>query len=127
MVDIPQDRRIVLEDHADLTQGLEALGGEGRLRQLYTPDPAGMVRRWTGRLGERAWIRTREQAVAQGWFGPEPDPALTDRIGDVVVAMRERWAVMARSLPGEWGLVGMHGSLTPDEMRVPLLVAEGGQ
>jgi hypothetical protein len=30
---------------------------------------------------------------------------------------------MTRTLPRELALVGMHGSLTPDEVEVPLLVA----
>ena len=48
---------------------------------------------------------------------------MASRLGDVVVAMRDDGAVMTRSQPREFGLVGMHGSLTELETRVPLLVA----
>jgi hypothetical protein len=36
--------------------------------------------------------------------------------------MRDDWAIMTRTQPRESTLVGMHGSLTPAEMTVPLLV-----
>ena len=50
------------------------------------------------------------------------DPELRERYGHVLVAMREDWAVMTRQFPRELNLVGMHGSLTPDEMLVPLFI-----
>jgi hypothetical protein len=105
-------------------QDLTALAGEGRLRQLYTrPDRAAAVRdRWQERLGERAWVLTRDEAFAAGWFGPR-NARVADRFGDVVVAMAGNGAVMSRTLPGEFSLVGMHGSLTTAELAVPLLVA----
>lgn len=125
MVDVPQDRRIVVQDEPQLLQGVDQLGGEGRFRQVYTSDPEAVAERWTAVLGERAWVRTRAQAVAEGWFGAEPGPDVLERIGDVVAAMRDDWAVMSLALPGELGLVGMHGSLTSAEMLVPLLVDDG--
>jgi hypothetical protein len=39
----------------------------------------------------------------------------------VLVALRDDWAVMTRTQPRELTMVGMHGSLTADEMLVPLL------
>lgn len=48
------------------------------------------------------------------------------RIGDVVAAMTGTWAAMSYATPGEFTLVGMHGSLTAAEMEVPLLVHGGG-
>ena len=122
MVDVPQDRRIIVEDEAELMVGVDQFGGEGRFRQLYTADAEGVAQRWRKVLGDRAWVRTREEAVAQGWFGAEPLPGISERIGDVVAAMRDDWAVMSLALPGELGLVGMHGSLTRAEMVIPLLV-----
>ena len=64
----------------------------------------------------------RDEAIGDGWFGDVVEPRVAERIGDVVVAMREDWAVMTTTFPGEFGLVGMHGSLTPAEMQVPLFV-----
>lgn len=123
MVDIPPWHQIVVEDFPELTAGLDALAGEGRFRQLYVDrEPvAAVAARWADRLGDKAWVRTRDEAVDAGWFGTV-DPALRERWGHVLVALRTDWAVMTRAFPRELTLVGMHGSLTEAEMAVPLLV-----
>lgn len=121
MVDVPTDRRVVVEDEPSLTVGLSALAGEGRFRQVYVDrdDPRAVAARWQDRLGDTAWVRTRDDAIDEGWFGPVDD-RVRERYGHVLVAMRDDWAVMSRRFPRELTLVGMHGSLTPDEMLVPL-------
>lgn len=121
MVDVPSGTRLIAEDEPDLTAEVDLLAGEGRLRQLYTPRPASVAARWRSGLGDRAWVRTRDEAVEEGWFGWLA-PHLADRFGDVLVALRGEWAVMSRAFPRELALIGMHGSLTPAEMHVPLLV-----
>ncbi len=99
------------------------LAGEGRFRQLYVDRdrPAAVAERWRERLGDSAWVRTRDEAIDEGWFG-RVDDDLRARYGDVLVALRADWAVMTRQFPRELTLVGMHGSLTPAEMTVPLFV-----
>ena len=47
------------------------------------------------------------------------------RIGDVVLAARDAVAFVDPALPNEAQLRSGHGSLTPDEMLVPLLAARG--
>jgi predicted AlkP superfamily pyrophosphatase or phosphodiesterase len=124
MVDIPSDQRIVAEDDPALMAGVTALAGEARFRQLYVDhEPARRVAdRWHARLGELAWVRTRDEAIDEGWFAAIDDQ-LRERWGHVLVALRGDWAVMTSALPREYTLIGMHGSLTPAEMLVPLLVA----
>lgn len=122
MVDVPPHHRVVMEDEPELMQGVEMIGGEARLRQLYTSAPDEVAARWAARLGERAWVRTRQQAVEEGWLG-KVAPRVAARFGDVLAAMQDDWAVLTQQLPGEFTLVGMHGSLTPREMDVPLIVA----
>ena len=123
MVDVPPRHQVVVEDEPDLLAGVTALAGEGRFRQLYVDheDPRRVAARWRGLLGDRAWVRTRDEAVDEGWFGPVADD-LRERYGHVLVALRGDWAVMTRQYPRELTLVGMHGSLTEAEMLVPLLV-----
>lgn len=121
MIDVPSNHQIIIEDNPALLSGLGLIGGEGRLRQLYADRPDEVAARWARRLGERAVVRLRSEALEEGWFGPV-DEAMTDRIGDVLVALQGDWAVMTLSRPGELTLVGQHGSLTPDEMCVPLLI-----
>jgi predicted AlkP superfamily pyrophosphatase or phosphodiesterase len=124
MVNVPQSGQVIYEDYPELSRGVELLAGEGRLRQVYTRAPEAVAARWQEILGERAWVVTRQEAVAANWFGPA-DPRLADRFGDVLVALRGGWAVMTRRHPNELALVGMHGSLTAAEVEVPLLVLPG--
>lgn len=124
MVDVAPDRRVIVEDVPGLLSGVTAFAGEGRFRQLKVARGRTdeVADRWRELLGERAWVRTRDEAEAEGWFGPLT-PRLADRFGDVVVAMADDGAVLTRTLPGELRLVGMHGSLTAAELEIPLLVA----
>ena len=65
----------------------------------------------------------RDEALARGWFGPTT-PLVLPRLGDVMVACRDRFAVVSSSaFPHEAKLVGLHGSLTSAEMLIPVLVA----
>ena len=124
MVDIPSEQRIVAEDDPALMAGVSALAGEARFRQLYVDQepPRRVADRWRARLGELAWVRTRDEAIDEGWFAAIDDQ-LRERWGHVLVALRGDWAVMTSAFPREYTLIGMHGSLTPAEMIVPLLMA----
>jgi hypothetical protein len=84
-----------------------------------------VLHRWQGVLGDRAWVATREDAVASGVFGPVDD-AVVERIGDVVALARGTWALTTPRLePGPSRLVAYHGSLTATELAIPLLAARG--
>lgn len=121
MIDVPPGHRLIVEDEPDLVVGMSALAGEGRFRQVYVDrdDPAAVAARWQDRLGETAWVLTRDEAIDAGWFGPVDD-SVRERYGHVLVAMRADHALMTRQFPRELSLVGMHGSLTPAEIMVPL-------
>ncbi|HEY9291671.1 MAG TPA: alkaline phosphatase family protein [Microlunatus sp.] len=123
MVDIDAGQRIIAEDEPELLVGVDAIAGEARFRQLYVDrdNPHLVAARWADLLGDRAWVRTRNDAIDDGWFGPMDD-RVVERFGHVLVALRDDWAIMTRTQPREASLVGMHGSLTPAEMTVPLLV-----
>ncbi len=123
MVDVDADHQVVAEDEPTLMAEVSALAGEGRFRQVYVDraEPAAVAARWADRLDDLAWVRTRDEAIDEGWFGPVDDD-LRERYGHVLVAMRADWAVMSRQFPREMSLIGMHGSLTPSEMLVPLFV-----
>ncbi len=120
MLDVDPGHRLIVQEEPKLCSGLTAVAGEGRLRQLYTDEPEAVAKRWAQFLGERAWVKTRQEATEAGWFGDVANSVKT-RIGDVLVAMRTDWAIMTTEAPGEFSLVGMHGSLTEDEMYVPLM------
>jgi hypothetical protein len=86
------------------------------------PGAAGEVlAAWREIIGHRAWVASREEAIADGWFGPVRD-GLAGRIGDVVAAPVGSWAIVAtKSEPRASALIGMHGSLTSADQLVPLL------
>ncbi|MFT3861288.1 alkaline phosphatase family protein [Micropruina sp.] len=123
MVDVPEASRLTIERYPELVADVRLIGGEGRLRQLYVrPGTEAAVRaRWAEHLGDRACVMSRDEAFAAAWFGPV-QPKLADRFGDVLVAMADDGALMTTTQPNEFGLVGMHGSLTAAELTVPLLI-----
>lgn len=124
MVDVGAEDRIDISTHDDLRAGLALIGGEARFRHLYCTGGAvpDVVSTWREVLGGRAEVLTRADAIGRGWFGPV-DPTVLPRIGDVVVASRGQFAVLSsEGFPYEAQLIGMHGSLTPDEMLIPILL-----
>jgi hypothetical protein len=125
MLDVGPEDRIDVDDMAELRVGLAVLGGEARARHLYAqPGAAGdVLATWREVLGDRAWVMSRDEAIKEGWFGPV-DPAMADRIGDVVVAPVGSLAIVAtKAEPRESALLGMHGSLTPADQLVPALTS----
>lgn len=129
MVDVPegQDHRFDFDEDWELSAGVRLLGGEGRARHVYAVPGAApdVYAVWREVLGSHAWVATREEAIELGWFGPAGagvDDRVRQRLGDVVVAMSGTSAIVAtRTEPKESALIGMHGSVTPEEQLVPLL------
>ncbi|MFI5914973.1 alkaline phosphatase family protein [Dactylosporangium sp. NPDC051541] len=125
-LNIPPDRRIDLDRDPRLTAGVAYVAGEARVRYLHTRPgaQADVLTAWRAVLGDRAWVATREEAVASGWFGPVPESHL-QRIGDVVAVCRDRWVLMASAHepPRLGNMIAFHGSNTTAEMEIPLLIA----
>ena len=97
--------------------------GEGRFRWLHArAGRAGaLFDAARARHGDDAWVLTREQVIADGWFGPVVTEAATARLGDVALVARRDVAFHDPQDTGPYELIGRHGSLTSAEMRVPLL------
>ena len=111
-----------------LLEGVQAIGGEPRARHVYVRDGAAddVLAAWREILTDRAWVVSREEAIAAGWFGERVVTDARPRIGDVVAAARGSAAVVRRTVePLESSLIGHHGSLTSAEQRIPLLLAYG--
>lgn len=120
--------RVDLDTSPALLAGVRRLAGEARVRHVHVADGAldDVLAAWRAELGDAAWIRSRDEAIADGWFGTTVTDVARGRIGDVVAAARGNWAlVRSRIEPMETGLVGHHGSLTDAEQLVPLLLARG--
>jgi hypothetical protein len=122
MIDVPHALRIDVAHDPVLAHGIRHVGGEFRAPQLYCePGAVADVRSaWEATLGDRAWVRGRAEAVAAGWFGPVTETNLP-RIGDLVIAMRDTFAVVdSRSArPQLLALRGLHGSLSEEEVAIP--------
>jgi hypothetical protein len=122
----PPDRRIDLDTVPELAAGVRVVAGEPRVRYLHAqPGAAGdVLAAWRELAGHAAWIGSREEAVATGWYGPIPD-GHAERLGDVVAVCRDDWSIQAgaHEPPSVSRLVGLHGARTRLEMEIPLLVA----
>lgn len=124
MVDSPIEHRVDVDEVHELRDGVALLGGEARFRHLYCARGAvdDVVATWRSVLGDRADVLTRDEAVLRGWFGAL-QPSVRPRIGDVLVACRDDAAIISTTdFAYEATLVGLHGSLTPAEMLIPMLV-----
>jgi predicted AlkP superfamily pyrophosphatase or phosphodiesterase len=116
--------RLDVDTEPDLRSGVALLGGEPRARHLYAEEGAAgdVLAVWRERLAGRAWVMSRDEAIAAGLFGPV-EAAMARRIGDVVAVPYADLAIVATEAePLESALVGMHGSLVPAEQLVPLLI-----
>ena len=126
MVEVAAADRLDVALDPRLTDGTRFVSLEFRAPQVHVEPGAAddVLARWTEVLGDRADVLSRDAAVAAGWFGPVR-PEVLPRIGDVVVAMRSRYAVVdsRRASPQLLGLVGLHGSLSDAEVAVPVVHA----
>ncbi|HEX3930554.1 MAG TPA: nucleotide pyrophosphatase/phosphodiesterase family protein [Nocardioides sp.] len=124
MVDAGPGHRVDIDQDAAFREGVVLLGGEARFRHVYCA--AGAVEDvrhcWQELLSQAALVLTRDEAIGCGWFGEVSAPVLP-RLGDVVAAARGDWGLFSSvDFAYETRLIGLHGSLTPVEMRIPLLV-----
>ncbi|MEX0658893.1 MAG: nucleotide pyrophosphatase/phosphodiesterase family protein [Egibacteraceae bacterium] len=136
----PEVALVVTADHGQLDVGpddvvgldgldgaVAAYSGESRFRSLHarTGATADLLQAARAGFSDRAWVFARDELFDEGWLGSGATGAVRGRMGDVVLAAH---AGVAFADPGETQentLVGRHGSLTLDEMVVPLLAAHG--
>lgn len=138
---LPSDAVLVVTaDHGQIDVGsaVEVLGrepmamirflsGEGRFRWLHAHHgaDADLLDVVQERYGASSWIRSRLQAIDEGWFGAGMTKEHEARLGDVVLAPHQPIAFADPADTGENRLCCRHGSLTADEMLVPLLAIGG--
>ncbi len=128
MVSVDPAEVIDIDGEHVLAEGVTDIGGEARARHIYVAPGAAddVLTTWRETLAERAWVASRDEAIAAGWFGERVTDATQRRIGDVVAAARDSVGLLRRTAePLESSLIGHHGSLTTAEQNVPLLLAHG--
>ena len=133
---------VVTADHGQIEVGsrVEVLGseamamtrffsGEGRFRWLHArPGATGdLTALLTEQYGATSWVRTRKQLIEDGWFGGPLSDRFAARLGDVALIPFEPIAFMDPADTGENRLACRHGSLTSDEMLVPLVALGGAE
>lgn len=95
--------------------------GEGRFRWLHArPGHARHLREAAERYSDVAWVRTVDEVIDAGWFGEVTDTSRA-MLGDVALLAREAVSFDDPADSGPYALRARHGSLTADEMYVPLL------
>jgi hypothetical protein len=123
-LNVPAAHRFDFDADPRLQAGVRVVAGEPRVRYLHTLPgaTADVVAAWTAVLGEAAWVATRDEAIAAGWFGPVPERHL-QRVGDVVAVCHADYAVVAPHSENaiKAMLLAYHGSYTAVEMEIPLL------
>lgn len=101
---------------------LHATSGEARFLWLHARPGASKLlqQRAEEHHGDNAWVVPVEQVVDEGWFGPRLTAAAQSRLGDVALVARTN-AAFAEPGAKPSILIGRHGSMTVDELWVPLL------
>jgi hypothetical protein len=103
------------------------VSGEARFRWLHArPGRAAELAAVTADVyGDEAWVATVEDVVDGGWLGGALSDGVRGRLGDVALVPFRPVGYLDPSDPGDARLVCRHGSLTAEEMLVPLLATAG--
>ena len=112
--------------HGELIEQDAGGGQDGAGSQEAVQEPGratALLEAAVGAHGDRAWVRTRDELVAEGWFGPRVGSDALARLGDVALVAKGTVAFTEPTDTGPYHLIGRHGSLTADEMLVPFLAA----
>ena len=127
-LDVSPDARIDIDTDPVLSEDVELVTGEPRLRYLHVRNGSAsdVLDRWRAALGSSAVVLTREEAIDTGRFGPVRI-AHRRRIGDLVVVCTDPIALVAsRHEPPETAkLIGYHGASTAAETAIPLITLRG--
>jgi len=113
---------------ADAMDMVEFLSGEGRFRWLHARPGAtdDLLALCAESYGDTTWVRTRDRLEGDGWFGGPLGDGFAARLGDVALIPFAPIAFVDPADTGENRLACRHGSLTTDEMLVPLVALRGG-
>jgi hypothetical protein len=115
-----------LSPHADVRALTRYSSGEGRFRWLHArPGAEHDLLAASEVHADVAWVVSRQQVIDEGWFGPVVSPPIAARLGDVALVAHADVSFDDPADSGLFPLVCRHGSLTPAEMKVPLLSACG--
>jgi hypothetical protein len=125
MVDVLPEELVDHDESPFLREDVAVLAGEARTRYVHAEPgtAAAVAQRWRAELPDGYLVLTRAEAIATGWYGPVESDEIAARIGDLVVVATGRGGIVrGRAEPRLSRMRGQHGSITPDELLVPLLI-----
>jgi predicted AlkP superfamily pyrophosphatase or phosphodiesterase len=122
IVDGPKEKHIYLDELE--IPGLRSVGGDPRVLFLYFDNqPEESVREEIQTfLGKNAYVATRAELIDAGWFGEVSDFS-AQRMPQLLVVGVTKSAFYHRDYAKKKSLemIGQHGSVSPEELNVPLL------
>ncbi|WP_022867929.1 alkaline phosphatase family protein [Schaalia vaccimaxillae] len=120
MVNVERSDLADLAAQPGLGAGVVAIAGETRAVHVHAEldEEDAVIERWRNELGDRAWILVGDEIAAVIGTGPG-----VEVVGTALVLMRERFGVVDSRTQSFQSIAmpGVHGSLTPEEMRIPVL------
>ena len=112
----------VVDLDPDVLQLVDRQSGEGRFRWLHAREGrSDSLLDACRRYSSFAWVLERAEIVASGWFGEPGDTSFPRRLGDVALVPFTSASFNDPDDTGHFPLVCRHGSLTDEEILVPLL------
>ena len=107
----------------DLNNLLLKQSGEARFRWLHAVvgGEQDLLETAKETFEDVAWVMSKKEIINEGWFGPLVHKTVEDRLGDVALVAREKVGFTDPAEKMPFKLITRHGSLTRDEMHVPLL------
>jgi len=112
----------VIPIDASVMRHTHAISGEARFVWLHANpgSQALLLEAAHAAHGDDAWVLSVDEVVAQRLLGGRVSPDARTRLGDVALIAKSTVALLDPAAPDSI-LIGRHGSLTADEMYVPLL------
>lgn len=125
IVDVPHSDQLYLDEAIVSDFSVQAVGGDPRVNFVYLADSkeseplAGEIRRYVKDFG---WVLTRAEVEASKLYATLGEKALGN-LPDVMVLARKRVAFYHRQFAKTKSLqmIGQHGSISHDELTVPLI------
>ena len=122
MIETQRDRQLVLDEYLDY--GLEFFGGDTRSSYIYLRDASAASELLEGLepLGHALKGYLAVDLVSAGWFGNVGKEAAA-RMPDVILQARSNFTLYHSGFSKQraFDMISHHGSISPAEMRIPLL------
>jgi hypothetical protein len=118
----------IREPQPAVLQGVRFQSGEGRFRWYHTRAGAAadVEAAATAAFGDVARVVTVAEVLDERWLGPRITDTARSRLGDVAIVAHAPVSFHDPADTGPVELICRHGSLTADEILVPLLATRTG-